>query len=76
MRLASLYELTVYDAAYLELTPPRRLPLATLDAALIRAAGQASVSVLPLASGVPAPARRLLDRLISYCHPHIAHGNV
>jgi predicted nucleic acid-binding protein len=46
MRLADLYGLTVYDAAYLELAQRRRLPLATLDAALARAAQAAGVEVL------------------------------
>jgi predicted nucleic acid-binding protein len=46
--LASLYDLTVYDAAYLELAQRRRLPLASLDAALVRAAGRAGVAILPL----------------------------
>lgn len=47
--LASLYDLTVYDAAYLELAQRRRLPLASLDAALVRAAEKAGVSILRLA---------------------------
>lgn len=47
MQLADLYGLTVYDAAYLELAQRRRLPLATLDHALISAAKQAGVQVLP-----------------------------
>lgn len=42
--LADLYALTVYDAAYLELAQRRRVPLATLDDALIKACR---------ASGVP-----------------------
>jgi predicted nucleic acid-binding protein len=46
MRLADLYGLTVYDAAYLELAQRRRLPLATLDAALARAARAAGVELL------------------------------
>jgi predicted nucleic acid-binding protein len=45
-RLAELYGLTVYDASYLELAQRRRLPLATLDAALQRAAEAAGVEVL------------------------------
>jgi len=36
--LALLYQLSTYDAAYLELALRRNLPLATQDAALIRAA--------------------------------------
>jgi len=43
VRLAALYELTVYDASYLELAQRRRLPLATLDAALAQAAREAGV---------------------------------
>ncbi|MGL5114698.1 MAG: type II toxin-antitoxin system VapC family toxin [Beijerinckiaceae bacterium] len=44
--LAAVHGLTVYDAAYLELALRRRLPLATLDAALSRAAGTCGVSTL------------------------------
>lgn len=44
-KLAELYGLTVYDAAYLELAQRRRLPLATLDSALTRAARAAGVSL-------------------------------
>ncbi len=47
VRLADLHGLTVYDAAYLELAQRRRLPLATLDAALGRAAQAAGVQVVP-----------------------------
>jgi predicted nucleic acid-binding protein len=46
IKLADLYRLTVYDAAYLELAQRRRLPVATLDAALQRAARAAGVDVL------------------------------
>lgn len=46
IHLADLHRLTVYDAAYLELAQRRRLPLATLDAALTRAARAAGVDVL------------------------------
>jgi predicted nucleic acid-binding protein len=35
--LASRYDLTVYDAAYLDLAIRERLPLASLDDHLIRA---------------------------------------
>jgi predicted nucleic acid-binding protein len=38
LRLADLFQLTVYDAAYLELAQRRSLPLATLDGELIAAA--------------------------------------
>ncbi len=48
-RIASLggeYELSVYDAAYLELALRRRLPLASRDAALNKAAKLAGVKTL------------------------------
>lgn len=44
--LAEKHSLTVYDAAYLELAQRRRLPLATLDRALIRAAEAEGVKVV------------------------------
>lgn len=47
LQLADHYGLTVYDAAYLELAQRKRLPLVTLDRALIAAAEAASVEVLP-----------------------------
>lgn len=47
VKLADLYGLTIYDAAYLELAQRRRLPLATLDKALAAAARQSGVTVLP-----------------------------
>jgi predicted nucleic acid-binding protein len=47
VRLADLYGLTVYDAAYLELAQRLRLPLATLDGDLAKAARAAGVEVLP-----------------------------
>lgn len=43
VRLAEAHGLTAYDAAYLELAQRRRLPLATLDTALARAAREAGV---------------------------------
>lgn len=46
VQLADLYRLTVYDAAYLELAQRRRLPLATLDKALIGAAHKAGVTIV------------------------------
>lgn len=46
VRLADLHSLTVYDAAYLELAQRRRLPLASLDKALIGAARKAGVTVV------------------------------
>lgn len=45
VRLAEAHGLTAYDAAYLELAQRRRLPLATLDAALARAARDAGVAL-------------------------------
>jgi predicted nucleic acid-binding protein len=47
LQLASIVGLTVYDAAYLELAQRLRLPLATLDQALAKAAREAGVMVLP-----------------------------
>ena len=44
--LARKHGLTVYDAAYLELAKRRRLPLATLDDRLRRAARTARVKVV------------------------------
>ena len=46
MRLARTHMLTVYDAAYLELAQRNGVPLATLDDALIRAAGSEGVPIL------------------------------
>jgi predicted nucleic acid-binding protein len=46
IHLADVHALTVYDAAFLELAQRRRLPLATLDAALARTARAAGVEVL------------------------------
>lgn len=43
---AMSHGLTAYDAAYVELALQRRCPLATLDAALARAATHAGVDVL------------------------------
>ena len=45
MELAERYDLTLYDASYLELALRRSLPLATFDKSLKRAAEQASVLV-------------------------------
>ena len=45
IKLADLYRLTVYDAAYLELAQRRRLPLATLDAVLSKAARESGVDL-------------------------------
>ncbi len=46
--LAEQYELTVYDAAYLELAIRQNLPLATLDDDLRKAARAAGVSLAEL----------------------------
>ena len=45
-RIAEQFRLTVYDAAYLELAQRRRLPLASLDKELRKAAAAAGVEVL------------------------------
>jgi predicted nucleic acid-binding protein len=44
--LMRIYELTAYDALYLELATRLSLPLATLDAKLLSAAKQAGISLL------------------------------
>jgi predicted nucleic acid-binding protein len=45
LNLARIYDLTVFNAAYLELALRVRLPLATIDASLTRAATAAGVSL-------------------------------
>lgn len=45
LELARQYALTVYDATYLELAHRKHLPLATLDAAMIRAATPSGVTI-------------------------------
>jgi len=47
VELAERFQLSLYDAAYLELALRRKLPLATLDAVLIRAAKASGATVLP-----------------------------
>ena len=47
LHLAQRHRLTVYDAAYLELAQRQRMPLATLDGDLARAARDEGVTVLP-----------------------------
>lgn len=47
MALARSQNLTLYDAAYLELAMRRKLPLATLDSDLRKAAKKVGVSCLP-----------------------------
>jgi len=46
MRLARAHQLSVYDAAYLELAIRESLPLGTLDHGLAKAAEQENVTVL------------------------------
>lgn len=46
--LAKETSLTIYDATYLELAKREKLPLATLDRALAKAAKAHKISVLPL----------------------------
>jgi predicted nucleic acid-binding protein len=47
LHLARHYDLTPYDAAYLALAAGRRLPLATLDTALVHAVADLGVIVVP-----------------------------
>jgi predicted nucleic acid-binding protein len=44
--LADRHGLTVYDAAYLDLAIRKRLPIATLDNALIQAAARSLTPIL------------------------------
>lgn len=44
--LCDEFQLSAYDAAYLELARRRRIPLATLDNAMIRAAGALDISLI------------------------------
>jgi len=46
LRLARAHQLSVYDAAYLELAQREGLPLATLDVQLQKAAAEASIVLL------------------------------
>jgi predicted nucleic acid-binding protein len=46
LRLAERFQLSLYDAAYLELAQRRHLPLATLDQALRAAAGALAIGLL------------------------------
>ena len=50
LRLARTHRLSVYDAAYLELAQRERLPLATLDADLKKAAAGKGVALLATAA--------------------------
>lgn len=47
LQTADRHGLTLYDAAYLELAQRKRLPLVTLDRALVRAAEASGIEVLP-----------------------------
>ncbi|MBV9248480.1 MAG: type II toxin-antitoxin system VapC family toxin [Acetobacteraceae bacterium] len=47
VRLARRYQLTIYDAVYLELAIRRGVELATRDQALIRAAQEEKVRIIP-----------------------------
>lgn len=47
VQVSEMYRLTTYDAAYLELAQRRRVPLATLDKDLIKAATKAGLETLP-----------------------------
>ncbi len=51
--LAASHDLTPYDAVYFELALRRKLPLATLDAALIKAARAAKLPLLTDSSLYP-----------------------
>jgi predicted nucleic acid-binding protein len=55
--LAATHALTTYDAAYLELSLRRRLPLATLDAALRKAINKIGADIAELATPAAPPAR-------------------
>ncbi len=47
LRLAERYQLTTYDASYLELAHRRGLPIATADTNLAQAAGAVQVHLVP-----------------------------
>ena len=46
LALAERYQLTTYDAAYLELAQRRKIPLATVDKNLVQVAGAIGLPVL------------------------------
>ncbi len=46
MELAERYDLTLYDASYLELALPRSLPLMTFDKSLKQAAEKAKGMII------------------------------
>ena len=50
LQLADRFQLTVYDAAYLELAQRRSLPLATLDKPLRAAAGTLGITLFDAAA--------------------------
>jgi predicted nucleic acid-binding protein len=50
--LAQAHSLTIYDAAYLDLAQRERLPLASLDDALCKAARSSGISLLTLSGNV------------------------
>jgi predicted nucleic acid-binding protein len=47
LTIALTFQLSAYDAVYLDTARRERLPLATLDRRLLAAAGQAGVALLP-----------------------------
>ncbi len=49
LRLSDQFQLTLYDAAYLELAQRRGLPLASLDRPLRKAAGALGIALLGMA---------------------------
>ena len=53
LRLARVHRLSVYDAAYLELAQRERLPLATLDADLRKAASCEGVALVSMEANGP-----------------------
>ncbi len=57
LQLAIEHNLSVYDAAYLELAVRRGLPLATADKQLRRAAESSGVPLLPASPGARLPDR-------------------
>lgn len=56
--LADQHGLTAYDAAYLEVALRRKLPLATLDGELVRAAREAGCALLTDTKRYPPPRTR------------------
>ena len=60
-RIAQKYQLTNYDAAYLEVAFRRKLPLATTDGALISAAKKAGVALIEVTESRSRPPRGSKD---------------